>query len=617
MIQLLDELVINRIAAGEVVDRPASAVKELVDNALDAGARRVRVKLEGGGLDLISVEDDGCGMVAEDLRKAWLRHATSKMVRFEDLSHVGTYGFRGEALSSLASVAEIRIDTRHASEPEGRAIVVHGGNLVTDAPSGWPRGTRVEVRGLFAGIPVRRRFLGTAQAEAQRVLGSLVRQALARPDVEFRLSHGNRELLAVNAGERRVRVRDLLGRVADGLVPVEWSDGRVTVTGFVGGAGTDRGRADMAHFSVNRRPIQAGVLVRGVARGLGLPPGRHPVCVLEITLPLEEVDINVHPQKREVRFQAEAPLFHAVAEAIASALDLRGELPLFQPAPVAATAPEEPASGRHASLAGFEPASFTTSLPGFGPSDEDAPAPLLTESDTSAPVDAFEPPAAPDRDQGDLFAERNPNLVAFPSARRPEEPAEPVRAFSQAGIQILQVEGYLLCPLQGGLLCIDQRAAHERVLFEQALRGLEREGAVPSQQLLFPRPVELPVRERQTALAHLEDLRALSFDLEPFGGATLLLRGIPASVGQDDAESLLEELLGAVAEEEPTRERLHRAFAAGYARAAALRRTQELGAEERSALADDLFACREPWQTPSGAPTVTRISSTDLSRFFR
>ena len=335
MIQLLDELVINRIAAGEVVDRPASAVKELVDNALDAGARRVRVKLEGGGLDLISVEDDGCGMVAEDLRKAWLRHATSKMVKFEDLAHVGTYGFRGEALSSLASVAEIRIDTRHASEPEGRAVVVHGGNLVTDAPSGWPRGTRVEVRGLFAGIPVRRRFLGTAQAEAQRVLGALVRQALARPDVEFRLSHGNRELLAVNAGERRARVRDLLGRVAEGLVPVEWSDGRVTVTGFVGGAGTDRGRADMAHFSVNRRPIQAGVLVRGVARGLGLPPGRHPICVLEITLPLEEVDINVHPQKREVRFQAEAPLFHAVAEAIASALDLRGELPLFQPSPAA------------------------------------------------------------------------------------------------------------------------------------------------------------------------------------------------------------------------------------------------------------------------------------------
>lgn len=618
MIRLLDELVVNRIAAGEVVDRPASAVKELVDNALDAGARRIRVKLEGGGLDLISVEDDGCGMVAEDLRLAWMRHATSKMVRFEDLAHMGTYGFRGEALSSLAAVAEVRIDTRHASESEGHAIVVHGGNLVSDAPSGWPRGTRVEVRGLFAGIPVRRRFLGTAQAEAQRVLSALVRQALARPDVEFRLAHGTRELLSTPAGERRSRVRDLLGRVADGLVPVEWTDGRTTVAGFVGGPGTDRGRADMIHFSVNRRPIQAGVLARGVARGLGLPPGRHPICVLEVALPLEEVDINVHPQKREVRFQAEGPLFHAVSDAVAAALDLRGELPLFLPSAPSTGVAEPSGSDTSADsdttesvgLPGFEPISFVGESHTISLRD-------ALDSD-HAPVDAIEPPEAPDSDQGDLFAERNPNLVAFPSAKRDNEnPQEPARAFSQAGIQILQVEGYLLCPLQGGLLCIDQRAAHERVLFEQALRGLEREGAVPAQQLLFPRPIDLPVRERQIALAHLDDLRAISFDLEPFGGVALLLRGVPASVAQEDAESLLEELLGAVADEEPTRERLHKAFAAGYARSAALRRTQDLGAEERSALADDLFACREPWQTPSGAPTVTRLSSSDLARFFR
>ncbi|MCB9495990.1 MAG: DNA mismatch repair endonuclease MutL [Fibrobacteria bacterium] len=616
MIRVLDELVINRIAAGEVVDRPSSAVKELVENALDAGARRVRVKLEGGGLDLISVEDDGAGMVAEDLRKSWLRHATSKMVAFEDLANVGTYGFRGEALSSLASVAELRIDTRHVSEPEGRAIVVHGGNLVTDAPSGWPRGTRVEVRGLFAGIPVRRRFLGTAQAEAQRVLNSLVRQALARPDVEFRLSHGDRELLAVNAGDRRMRVRDLLGRVVEGMVPVEWSDGNLTVTGFVGGAGTDRGRADMAHFSVNRRPIQAGVLVRGVARGLGLNPGRHPVCVLEITLPLEEVDINVHPQKREVRFQAEGPLFHAVSEAVSGALDLRGELPLFSPSSPEDGKDQGAQPPRYAALPGFEPEPPHAQTDSVSP--DAFPFPSAGElDDDRPPVAAFDPPTPASRDQGDLFASRNPTLVAFPGSQRAPEPSEPVRAFSQAGIQILQVEGYLLCPLQGGLLCIDQRAAHERVLFEQALRGLEREGAVPSQQLLFPRPIDLPVRERQTALAHLEDLRALSFDLEPFGGTTLLLRGVPASIPQDDAEGLLEDLLGAVAEEGPSRDTLHRAFAAGYARAAALRRTQELGAEERSALADDLFACREPWQTPGGAPTVTRISSVDLSRFFR
>jgi DNA mismatch repair protein MutL len=583
VIRLLDELVINRIAAGEVVDRPASAVKELVENALDAGARRIRVKLEGGGLDLISVEDDGTGMVAEDLRLSWMRHATSKMERFEDLAAVGTYGFRGEALSSLASVAELRIDTRHVSEPEGRAIVVHGGNLVSDSPSGWPRGTRVEVRGLFAGIPVRRRFLGSAQSEAQKVLSVLVRQALFRPEVEFKLSHGERDLLAVRPGDRRQRCRDLLGALAEGMEAVEWTDRSLSILGFVGAPGTDRGRADQVHFSVNRRPIQSGALSRAVAQGLGLPSGRHPVCVLDLSIPLEQVDINVHPQKREVRFQAESAIFHAVADAAARTLDKRSSLPLFLPS---------------------EPASESAfALPGFSGSE---PAP---------PVEAFEPPQAPA--QADLFADRNPNLVAFPSAPVREPSAEPARAFSESGIPFLQVGGYLLCPLEEGLLCLDQRAAHERVLYEQALASLSRSGGLPSQQLLFPRPIELPVREHQTALSNLEELRSLSFDLEPFGGGALLLRGVPASVGQEEAEALLQDILSAVADEEPTKERLDQAFAASFARSASLRRDEALSAPERSALADELFASRDPWQTPSGKPTVARISAADLERLFR
>ncbi len=595
VIRLLDELVINRIAAGEVVDRPASAVKELVENALDAGSRRIKVKLEGGGLDLISVEDDGCGMVDEDLRKCWLRHATSKMENFEDLAQVGTYGFRGEALSSLASVAHLRIDTHHASQSDGRALVLHGGNLVSDEPSGWPRGTRVEVRGLFAGIPVRRRFLGSAQAEAQRVLGILVRQALFRPEVEFRLTHGSKDLLHVRSGERRARCRELLGAMADGMEPVEWTDRSLSIQGFVGAPGTDRGRADQIYFAVNRRPIHSGTLSRAVAQGMGLPPGRHPVCVLDLAIPLEQVDINVHPQKREVRFQAESAIYHAVTDAVSTALDKRSTLPLFFPA--AASAEVEVR----------EPPQAPIGIPGFQLPVE---SPLAGDSLQALPSEV-------DPGQTDLFATRNPNLVAFPSRSEERKATEGARAFAESGVPFLQVEGYLLCPLQGGLLCLDQRAAHERVLFEQALASMEREGALPSQQLLFPRPIELPVKEFQMAIAHLEALRALSFDLEAFGGQTLLLRGIPASVTQDQGEALLSEVLSAVAEEEPTRERMHRAFAAAYARSTALRRSEALSAPERSALADELFACQEPWQTPGGFPTVARISAADLQRLFR
>lgn len=584
MIRLLDELVINRIAAGEVVDRPASATKELVENALDAGARRIKVRIEGGGLDLISVEDDGSGLTTEDLRLCWLRHATSKLEHFEDLASVGTYGFRGEALSSLASVAELRIDTHHLSESDGRAIVVHGGNLVSDSPSGWPRGTRIEVRGLFAGIPVRRRFLGSAQAEASRVLGALVRQAMFRPEVEFRLSHGNRELLHVRPSDRRQRCRDLLGALSEGMEPVEWTDRSLSIQGLVGAPGTDRSRADHIHFAVNRRPVSSGTLARAVCQGLGLPAGRHPVCILDLAIPLEHVDVNVHPQKREVRFQAESAVFQAVSDAVAQALDKRSSLPLFFPS----APPEE-----------IQP------LPGF----VESPMPL---------PEAFEPLfSSADPTQVDLFAASNPNLVAFPSTRTAERTAESARTFADSGVPFLQVEGYLLCPLQGGLLCVDQRAAHERVLYEQALSSLQREGALPSQQLLFPRPVELPVREYQTALSNLEALRALSFDLEPFGGSTMLLRGIPVSTTQEESEALLLDVLAAVSEEEPTQERLHKAFAASFARAAALRRDEDLSAAERSALADELFACAEPWQTPRGRQTVARIAATDLERFFR
>ena len=471
MIRVLDELVVNRIAAGEVVDRPASATKELVENALDAGARRIKVRIEGGGLDLISVEDDGCGLTTEDLRLCWLPHSTSKLERFEDLASVGTYGFRGEALSSLASVAELRIDTHHLSESDGRSIVVQGGKLVSESPSGWPRGTRIEVRGLFAGIPVRRRFLGSAQAEASRVLGTLVRQAMFRPEVEFRLSHGTRDLLHVRPSDRRQRCRDLLGALAEGMEPVEWTDRSLSIQGLVGAPGTDRSRADQIHFAVNRRPVSSGTLARAVCQGLGLPAGRHPVCVLDLTIPLEHVDVNVHPQKREVRFQSESMVFQAVSDAVAQALDKRSSLPLFFPS---------------------------------HPPDEISPLPGFIESQSALP-EAFEPPFSnADPTQVDLFAASNPNLVAFPSTRKSERTPEPARTFADSGVPFLQVEGYLLCPLQGGLLCLDQRAAHERVLYEQALASLQREGALPSQQLLFPRPVELPVREYQTALVNLE-----------------------------------------------------------------------------------------------------------------
>jgi DNA mismatch repair protein MutL len=600
VIGILDELTINRIAAGEVVDRPASAVKELVENAIDAGARRIRVRLEGGGLDLVSVEDDGSGMTLHDLRLCWMRHATSKLVKLEDLMHVGTYGFRGEALSSLASVAELRIDTRHHLEEDGHAIVVRDGQLRSEAPSGWVRGTRIEVRGLFAGIPVRRKFMGSAASEAQRVLTTMVRQALARPDVEFRLHHGARELLVAPAENRKARVRRLLGQLAEGLCEVLWEHDGVAITGFVGGPGTDRGRADQIHVSINRRPISGGMLQRAVAKGLNLPAGRYPVAVLDVTLPLETVDVNVHPQKKEVRFQSEAPIFQAVSDAVANALDLGGLLPLYAPVSERESSVRSVpfAAGSQAYEIGLSASETSIAFPG-------SLASLLGET------------LAQEQDvvQEDLFS-ASERLVVFPGMEpRVAKPAP--GPISLGGVPFLGTEGYLLCQIQGGLMVIDQRAAHERILYEQALRSLSRDGAVPSQQLLFPRTLELPLREHQTAMATLGQLRDLSFDLEPFGGNVLLLRGIPASVSQDRAEAILHEILAQLAEEELTSLALNEEFARAYAQAAAVRRDQDLPSEERTRLVDELFATSDPWTSPGGRPIVARLSGEDLSRLFR
>jgi len=601
VIGILDELTINRIAAGEVVDRPASAVKELVENAIDAGARRIRVRLEGGGLDLVSVEDDGSGMTLHDLRLCWMRHATSKLVKLEDLMHVGTYGFRGEALSSLAAVAELRIDTRHHQEEDGHAIVVRDGQLRSEAPSAWVRGTRIEVRGLFAGIPVRRKFMGSAASEAQRVLTTLVRQALARPDVEFRLHHGARELLVAPAEDRKARVRRLLGQLAEGLSEVLWEADSMAITGFVGGPGTDRGRADQIHVSINRRPISGGMLQRAVAKGLNLPAGRYPVAVLDVTLPLDTVDVNVHPQKKEVRFQSEAPIFQAVSDAVANALDLGGLLPLYAPVPSRESlshsmpfAAAMPATSDAALSSSEAPIAFPGSL-------------LSLLGESVAP----EPQAV----QEDLFASSQ-RLVVFPGME-PRRAAPVSGPVSLGGVPFLGTEGYLLCQIQGGLMVIDQRAAHERILYEQALRSLSRDGAVPSQQLLFPLTLELPLREHQTAMATLGQLRDLSFDLEPFGGNVLLLRGIPASVSQERAEAILHEILAQLAEEELSSQALNEEFARAYAQAAAVRRDQELPSEERTRLVDELFASSDPWTSPGGRPIVARLSGEDLARLFR
>ncbi|HLP41514.1 MAG TPA: DNA mismatch repair endonuclease MutL, partial [Fibrobacteria bacterium] len=322
LIRALDPATINKIAAGEVIERPANAVKELVENALDARAGKITVAMEEGGMDLIRVSDNGTGMTREDALVAWLPHTTSKIREAEDLSYVSTYGFRGEALCSMAAVAEMVIETRHASEETGTRVVVSGSREVETGEISRNPGTTITVKNLFLHSPVRRKFMGSGRTESSRILGMLSRVALAHPGTAFKVVDKGREVLSLTEGTLRHRVGEILGfNITNDLAPVEWSDGVLHIEGYVSTAQQARQRASHQYFFINRRAIQSGIMARALSQSYDvLPPGRYPMAVLYITMPPEEVDVNVHPTKKEVRFLSDSRIYWAVSQAVKTAL---------------------------------------------------------------------------------------------------------------------------------------------------------------------------------------------------------------------------------------------------------------------------------------------------------
>ena len=301
--QLSDDT-INKIAAGEVIDRPASAIKELVENALDAKATKIQVHIEDGGKELIRVSDNGIGMIPKDADLAWRRHATSKLKKAEDLFRVGTFGFRGEALASMASISELSIETRHESQPTGIFLSVSEDKELDRREIARDAGTTITVQNLFRNSPVRRRFLATARSESSRIVQVLTRLALANPEITFKLTHGSKILLAWNSNTLRQRVNDVFGTGAsEELLPVDWNDSRIHVFGYISPPHHTRARATHQYIYVNKRVVQSPLISRGWADGYDvLPPGRQPMGALFFTVPLEEVDVNIHPAKREVKF---------------------------------------------------------------------------------------------------------------------------------------------------------------------------------------------------------------------------------------------------------------------------------------------------------------------------
>ncbi len=590
-IQVLPPGLVNQIAAGEVVERPASVVKELVENALDAGARAIAVDVEDGGLSLVRVADDGSGMERDDAVLALERHATSKLRDAGGLAAIATMGFRGEALPAIASVSRLRLDTAPAGDGDGTRVEVEGGAVVDVATVARPRGTTVEIRDLFFNTPARRKFMRAAATEAGHTTEAVTRLALARPDVGFTLRSAGRLVLGSRPGaDLADRAAQALGREAHRhLVAVDATRGDVRVRGVVTSPDHSEATGRALYLFVNGRYVRDRSAAYAVLRAYAgtLPAGRHAAGVLFVELPLERVDVNVHPQKLEVRFadarEVQDALFHAVSGALRTA----------------------PWLGRRSAAASPDasPASPLAAEPGTDPAS------VLAWARAAHPPDGSGAALAPPADA--LASER----FAFPVAGADGAPRA-AGYFASLRYVGQHARTYLLCEAPGGaLVVVDQHASHERLLFHR-LRSAFGTRAIPVQPFLLPQVVALPPAIARALEAGLPELARLGLDVEPFGGESFAVKGAPAALGGVDLAALLGDLAQQLEQVDRTSaaEDAFHDLLATMACHAAVRANQDVAPEEARALLDALDGIDFKARCPHGRPVVFELSLGDLER---
>ncbi len=559
-LRILPEAVVNQIAAGEVVERPASVVKELMENALDAGAARIALRLKGAGGQFISVTDDGCGLSPDDALLALERHSTSKISSAADMETVATMGFRGEALPSIAAVSHLTLESRRPGEELGTRVEVRGGRIVDVGPLAMPAGTAVTVRHLFFNTPARRKFLRSAETERSHLVKAFLRLALANPSVGMSLEVDGRELHNLPAtSDPPLRLRSILGREASaGLTPVSAGGAELGIEGFAGrpGGGT------FQYFFVNRRPVDDRLLQAAVREGLGGGRGG-PLgadYVLWLTINPREVDVNVHPTKREVRFSRPQRVLAFISAALSPA----------------SAAPSPPI------------------LPG-----RSAPPPYGDAVALSPPLLAASPPPA-----------------AFQGGALP--PAETAAA---GGMTLLGhvLGGYWAASAEGGLTVIDQHAAHERVLFERVLDRM-RLGRAVSQNLLWPEEVEVPSHEYGRFLGILPRLEEAGCRLEPFGDGVFRIAAVPPEIAAAEVKAFVRRLLELFADLDETsfaEPGWLESSAALVACHGAVKVGEEITPRKMASILEELLRCRDPHHCPHGRPTMTTFGVEEMEKLFR
>jgi DNA mismatch repair protein MutL len=591
-IRRLPEHIVNRIAAGEVVERPASALKELVENAIDAGASRIAVSLSAGGIERIEVADDGCGMSPSEIALALERHATSKLPG-DEIDRVTTLGFRGEALPSIASVARVRIESR-VRGADGWCRRVDNGKLEGEGPTALPPGTRVVVEGLFERVPARLKFLRSERSEYAACVDAVKRLAMARPDIGFSLEHDGRRAIAVQPGENRpARVAALTDRdLAGNSLAIDYARGSARLGGVAGLPTFNRGVADHQFLFVNGRPVKDRLLIGAVRAAYQdlLARDRHPILALFIDLPGDEVDVNVHPAKTEVRFRDPAGIRGLIVGGLRHALDLAGHRSAQRP--------------NSAALGQWQREPMDSSFSGGAPDFYSGTGQHWPAGQSSASATALV------REQLSDFA---------PSARvEPATHAPPQASQFPLGVARGQVAAtYIVAEAEDGLVLVDQHAAHERLVLERMRRAMAN-GGVARQALLLPEVVELDEPHCDRLEARLAELAEMGLELERFGPRAILVRATPAMLGSGEAKGLVKDLadeLAAFDEALSLKERLD-LVAATMACHGSVRAGRLLSVAEMNALLREMEVTPHSGQCNHGRPTWVKLQHGDIEKLF-
>lgn len=612
IIQLLPDAVANQIAAGEVVQRPASAVKEMLENAIDAGATDIQLIVKDAGKTLIQVIDNGCGMTDTDARMSFERHATSKIRKADELFKIKTKGFRGEAMASIAAIAHVELKTKMRENELGSRLLIAGSEVEKQEPCGTQDGTSIAVRNLFFNTPARRNFLKSDSVEMRHIIEEFERVALAHPDIAFSATHNNSELYSIKQSPLRQRIVNMFGpKYNERLVPLKESTVIVSMVGYIGKPEFAKKTRGEQYFFVNNRFIKSNYLNHAVTRAFDdlISRGSHPTYFIYLTVDPSTIDVNIHPTKTEIKFIEERSIYAIIHSAVRNSLGKYNIAPSLDF--------DQEASLNLTNL----PDNITVAPPetkdmDFNPFDQEKLKPPSSRSSSGFLQRQASGSGHFSQGWQDLYAVTKETETQ--EALFDKEDSSEHDAMVSEGRQVFQMhQKYILTTIKSGLIIIDQQRAHERILFEESMAALENQGS-HSQQELFPQTIELSQADCSLIQDMKEDLSKLGFTIDEFGQGSIVVNGIPAEAKNIPIHHLIEDFLEQYKHfvgdiKSHTRERL----AQSMARSLCIKEGKKLSRVEMLNVIDKLFACTQPYAAPNGKPTILTFTQEDLNRKFK